>query len=102
MAIGGYCQDQKREDSTRNLFRFPEMKWWDDERLEEAVRCCQYYGTSNRTFHEWLKKGFPFSISPTGSRIIDLEAGDQYLRERSVDKEADRLSRVADEILGDI
>ncbi len=69
---------------------------------KKATQAAEYYGVSVRTFREWLKKGFPCSRSPTGSTIVEIDAGNQWLRERTVQSEADRLNGVADEILGNL
>lgn len=73
------------------------MKGW-----MKPKQAAEYYGVSVRTFREWLKKGFPCCKSPTGGITVEIEAGDQYLRDRSAQSEADRLNRVADEILDNL
>ena len=68
----------------------------------KPMQAADYYGVSVRTFREWLKRGFPYSRSPTGSITVEIEAGNQWLRERTVQSEGERLDKVADEILGNL
>lgn len=66
---------------------------------KKPKQAAEYYGVSVRTFREWIKKGFPCSRSPTGSITVELDAGNKWLRERTLPNEADKLSGVVDEIL---
>ena len=44
----------------------------------------QYAGMSERTFREWLKKGLPHSILPSGTILIKYSAIDDFLESYSV------------------
>ncbi len=46
----------------------------------------KYYGVSIRTFRGLLKQGFPHSRLPSGTILIELAAGDSWLRERDVER----------------
>jgi hypothetical protein len=41
-----------------------------------------YYGVSKRTFRELLKQGFPHSRLPSGTILVELQAGNEWLRDR--------------------
>lgn len=57
------------------------MKGW--KKVSEAA---QYYGVSTKTMRSLLKDGFPHSRLPTGTILIELEAGDNWLRAFNVDR----------------
>ena len=40
-----------------------------------------YYGVSVRTMRTLLSQGFPHSKLPTGTILVELEAGDEWLRD---------------------
>ena len=52
----------------------------------------KYAGMSERTFREWLKKGLPHSILPSGTILIKYSAIDDFLESYTVqDNEIDTL-----------
>jgi predicted site-specific integrase-resolvase len=52
----------------------------------------KYAGMSERTLREWLKKGLPHSILPSGTILIKYSAIDDYLESYSVqDNEVDNV-----------
>ena len=68
----------------------------------KTVPAAEYYGVSVRTFREMLKRDFPHVRLDSGTILINLEKGNQYLLKRSSKREAERLGNVADEILREL
>lgn len=57
-----------------------------------------HYGISVRSFRSLLKDSdFPRSRLPSGTILIELQAGDEWLRERSVEGDD---QRIINDILG--
>ena len=70
------------------------MKGW--AKVKDAAK---YFGVSERTLRSWLADAsinFPYSKLPSGTILIELSAGDEWLRGFSNEK---HLLKVADEIL---
>lgn len=67
------------------------MKGW----LKIPV-AAQYYGVSVRTMRSWMKAGFPHSRLPSGTILIEVERGDEYLRQFDVERLAEKI---VDEVL---
>jgi hypothetical protein len=63
---------------------------------KKVPAAAKYYGVSVRTFRELLKQGFPHSKLPSGTILVELTAGDEWLRERGSER-AD--GHIVDEIL---
>lgn len=57
----------------------------------------KYYNVCNRTLTKWLENGFPHSRSPTGQVLIDVEAGDEHLREQA-QGDKDVINEVLDRV----
>ena len=52
----------------------------------------KYAGMSERTLREWLKKGLPHSVLPSGTILIKYSAIDDFLESYSVkENEIDTL-----------
>lgn len=65
----------------------------------KTVPAAKYYGVSVRTFRGMLKQGFPHSRLPSGTILIELAAGDSWLRERNVERVD---NRIVDEIMEEL
>ena len=69
---------------------------------QKAAPAAKYFGLSTPTFHKMLKRGFPHVRLESGTILVNLDAGDKYLMERSVENKTQRLNKIADEILQDL
>ena len=54
-------------------------------------QAAEYYGVSVRTMRSWLKAGFPHSRLPSGTILIEIERGDEYLRQFDVARQAEKI-----------
>lgn len=69
------------------------MKGW-----RKIPAAAEYYGVSVRTMRTLIKDyGFPASRLPTGTQLVDLERGNEWLRSFDI-QQSDQS--VVDEILG--
>jgi hypothetical protein len=63
-------------------------------------QAAEYFGLSARTMRTLIRDhGFPVSRLPTGTQLISLERGDDWLREFDVDRQG---KHIVDEILSDL
>ena len=51
----------------------------------------KHFGVSERTFRDWLKNGFPHSRLPSGTVLIEIERGDEWLRQFDVERQAEKV-----------
>ena len=59
----------------------------------------EYYGVSVRTFREWLKAGFPHVVSPSGTKLVNLPKGDEYLMQFDATQHAEKSEKIIDELI---
>ena len=43
----------------------------------------EFFGVSVRTFRDWLKAGFPHSKTEAGTILVELEQGNDFLRNKA-------------------
>ena len=53
----------------------------------KTVPAAEYFGVSVRTFRDWLKAGFPHSKTDSGTILVELSQGDEFLRDKAVGNE---------------
>ena len=70
------------------------MNGW--AKVKDAAK---YAGMSERTFREWLKKGLPHSILPSGTILIRYSAIDDFLESYSV--QDNTVDTLVDDIIRD-
>lgn len=51
----------------------------------------EYYGVSVRTLRSWLKDGFPHVVLPSGTKLVNLMRGDEYLMQFDVERQAGKI-----------
>jgi len=59
----------------------------------------KYAGMSERTLREWLKKGLPHSVLPSGTILIKYSAIDDFLESYSVQE--NMIDTVVEDVLRD-
>ena len=59
----------------------------------------KYVGMSERTLREWLKKGLPHSVLPSGTILIKYSAIDDFLESYSVQE--NMIDTVVEDVLRD-
>jgi hypothetical protein len=63
-------------------------------------QAAEYFGLSARTMRTLIRDhGFPVSRLPTGTQLVSLERGDDWLREFDVDRQD---KHIVDNILSDL
>ena len=62
------------------------MKGW-----RKIPQAAEYYGVSVRTMRSWLKAGFPHSRVPSGTILIEIERGDEWVRQFDVGNQSETI-----------
>jgi len=61
----------------------------------------QYVGVGERTVSKWLAMGIPSAKVAGGTRLINVEMANDWLKRFMVEPESDRIEREVDELLQD-
>jgi hypothetical protein len=59
----------------------------------------EFYGVSPRTLRKWLDHGLPHSRLPSGTILIELDAGSKWLRSFEVGQ---KLQGIVEEIIDEL
>lgn len=61
----------------------------------------KYAGVGEQTVSKWLAMGIPSAKVAGGSRLINVEMANDWLKKFMVEPESDRIEREVDELLQD-
>jgi predicted site-specific integrase-resolvase len=70
------------------------MQGW--AKVKDAAK---YAGMSERTFREWLKKGLPHSVLPSGTILLKYSTIDDFLESYTVQE--NKIDTLVDEVIRD-